>query len=88
MKWTVTYRPSAQGDLADIWVNAPDPQEVAETADAIDQVLANNPLEAGESRSGNSRIIIARPLSVLYDVYPEDARVEVFAVSFWKGRER
>ena len=88
MKWIVLYRPSAQNQLADIWLNAPDPQDVADTADAIDQVLASNPLEAGESRDGNSRIIIARPLSVLYDVYPDDALVEVFAVAYWKGRER
>jgi hypothetical protein len=88
MKWTVTYLPASQDDLANIWLNAPDPQAVAEAADAIDHILTIKPLGAGESRAGSSRIIIAHPLTVLYDVYPEDTLVEVFAVSYWKGRER
>jgi hypothetical protein len=26
------------------------------------------------------------PLSVLYEVYPDDARVEVFAIFFWRRK--
>ena len=84
MKWTVIYRPPAQDELADIWLNSPDPQEVAEAADAIDQALTSNPFGAGESRGGDARIIIQRPLTVLYDVYQDDALVEVFAVYYWR----
>jgi len=82
MKWTVIYRPSAQDQLADIWLSAPDPQAVAEAAGAIDRILASNPLDASESRGGNSRTIIQRPLTVLYDVYQDDALAEVFAVYY------
>jgi hypothetical protein len=62
------------------------PQAVANAADEIDPVLASNPLGAGESRGGNTRIVIERPLTVLYDVYPDDAMVEVFGVFNWRRR--
>lgn len=86
MKWTVVYRPSAQGQLADVWLRAHDPQAVAEAADEIDRILAINPLEVGESRGGMERIIIETPLTVLYQVFPEDALVEVFSVFYWRRR--
>jgi hypothetical protein len=87
MKWTVIYRSSAQDHLADAWLNSPDPQSVADAADAIDRDLAINPLDVGESRGSDSRIIIRDPLSVMYDVYPDDALVEVFAVFYWRRGE-
>jgi plasmid stabilization system protein ParE len=88
MKWTVLYRPSAQNQLANIWLSTPDQQLVADAADEIDRLLASNPMDVGESRGGNTRIIIERPLTVLYDVYPDDALVEVFAVFYWRRRKR
>jgi hypothetical protein len=88
MSWTVIYRATAQDDLAIIWLNAPDQQAVADAADEIDRLLASDPLNAGESRGGNTRIIVARPLTALYDIYPDDALVEVFAVSYWRRRKQ
>ena len=86
MNWTVLYRPSAQDQLASIWLNAPDRQSVADAADEIDRILANKPLDAGESRGGNSRILIEQPLTVLYDVFAEDALVQVFSVFYWRRK--
>ena len=88
MKWTVIYRPPAQDELASIWLSAPDPQAVADAADKIDRILASNPLEAGESRGGNTRIIVEQPLTVLFDVFPDDGLVEVFSVFYWRRREK
>jgi hypothetical protein len=88
MKWTVLYRLSAQAQLANIWLGALDPQAVADGADEIDRILASRPLDVGESRNGNSRVIIQPPLTALYDVYPDDALVEVFAVCYWKRRKQ
>jgi hypothetical protein len=87
MKWTVIYRLPAQDELANAWINAPDAQAVADAADKIDRLLASNPLEVGESRGGNTRVIIEPPLTVLYDVYPDDSLVEVFAVFYWRRRK-
>jgi hypothetical protein len=86
MKWTVLYRPSAQDQLASIWLNAPDRQSVAEAAYDIDRILANNPVDAGESRSGGSRILIEQPLTVLFDMRADDAVVEVFSVFCWRRK--
>jgi hypothetical protein len=86
MKWTVVYRPPAQDELANVWLSAPDPQAVAAAAEEIDRLLANDPLKVGESRDGTTRIITERPLTVLYDVYADDAMVEVFAVFYWRRR--
>jgi hypothetical protein len=88
MKWTVSYRPSAQDDLANIWLNAPEPQAVADAADTIDRLLADDPLNVGESRAGNVRILIELPLTVLYEVYSEDTLVTVFAVFYWRRGPR
>ena len=87
MKLAVIYRPPAQDELANIWLNSPDRQAVADASDQIDRILASNPLGAGESRGGNARIFAERPLAMLFDVYPDDALVEVFAVFRWRRRK-
>jgi len=88
VKWTVTYQPSAQNELANIWLNAADRQAVADAADEIDRLLATDPFEASESRSGTTRIIIERPLTALFEAYPDDALVNVIAVIRWRRRAR
>jgi len=88
MKWTVIYRPSAQDELANIWLNAADPQAVADAADEIDRVLSRDPLNSGESRGGSTRMIVERPLTVLFDVNPDDVLVTVFAVFYWRRRKQ
>jgi hypothetical protein len=80
--------PVARDDLASIWLSAADPQAVADAADEIDRVLAHNPLDAGESRGDSSRIIIEWPLTVLFDVHPDDALVSLFAVFYWRRRKQ
>ncbi len=87
MRWTVLYRPSAQNQLANIWLTTQDQQTVADAADEVDRALSAKPLDVGESRDDNARILIEQPLTVLYEVYPDDVRVEVFAVSYWKSRK-
>ncbi len=80
MRWTVTYRPSAKYDHADIWLNSSQRQAVTDAADEIEKLLAGDPLHVGESRTGNSRILIRRPLAVQFDVYADDYRVVVWEV--------
>lgn len=43
MSYSVTWRPSAERDLADLWNAAPDRAEVTRAADAIDAALARGP---------------------------------------------
>jgi hypothetical protein len=84
MKWTVVYRSSAQDQLANIWLSAPNPQAVADAADEIDRILGRNPHNAGESRGDTTRVLVERPLAVLFEVFADDAIVEVFSVFYWQ----
>jgi len=80
VKYTVDWVPTAERDLATIWVDALDQQEITDAANAIDQMLANNPLGVGESREGSDRILIEGPLAVSYDVIAADHIVAVWQV--------
>ena len=80
MTYTVLWGASAERGLAEIWMNAGDRQAVTDAADAIDSLLHTVPMEVGESRIANVRILIVSPLSVYYDVHQEDRRVAVWAV--------
>ncbi len=87
MNFDVGWVPSVEGDLADLWVHAPDRSEVTDAADAIDRILARNPLSAGEAREGNRRILFVPPLAVYYDVNLDDRKVTVTAVWRWPESE-
>jgi cell division protein ZapA (FtsZ GTPase activity inhibitor) len=84
MKFTVTWKPSALNDLAEVWLHAQDQQEVADASDEIDRRLKRQPLQEGESRTGTERILIIAPLVVTYDVSVDDCLVTVTAV--WRHR--
>lgn len=80
MKWTVTYSPDAQDDLAEIWMYTGDKPAVARAADEIDRLLAHDPLQVGESRAGITRIVMQPPLAAQFDVHVDDFLVVVVAI--------
>jgi mRNA-degrading endonuclease RelE of RelBE toxin-antitoxin system len=80
MKWTVVYLPSADSDLADIWMDSSNRQAVSDAADIIGTELSRRPLDVGESREGKMRLIIQLPLIVFYDVVPDDLKVTVWHI--------
>jgi hypothetical protein len=84
MKWTVSYRPTAKDRLATLWLDAANKREITSAADLIDRILLRSPLTAGESREGNSRLLIVPPLSVVFDVYPDDRLVDVLYIQEWR----
>jgi len=86
MKFTVVWIPSAEHELAELWMGAPDRQEVRDAADRIDAALAETPMALGESRSGNVRILFAYPLGVEFEVLARDRRVRVLSV--WRFDSR
>ena len=86
MNYTVIWRPAAERKLANIWTSADDREAVTEAADAIDTLLGTSPLDVGESRVSNIRILPVLPLSVYYDVHEADRLVAVWAV--WRVRKR
>jgi hypothetical protein len=77
MKWTVLWKPDAEGDLAELWVNSVDRQAITDAANRIDVVLRKDPLNTGESRSDDDRIHADCPLGILFTVDVMDRKVHV-----------
>ncbi len=85
MKWTATYKPSAEQELAALWINAPVRQAVTEAANRIDRLLQSDPHNLGESREGAVRIHFERPLAIQFEIHDQDCLVEVLKV-WWIGQ--
>jgi hypothetical protein len=84
MNFTVTWRPDAEQDLAQLWVDATDKHAVADAADHLDAALRRNPFSVGESRGGDERVAFYGPLGFLFEVFTERQAVVVNAV--WRPR--
>lgn len=78
VEWTTT----AEDQLADIWLHAPDPAKVTSAQAAIDQLLGQNPLGHGEAVQEGLRKLTIAPLTVYYEIHAAPASVEVSAVAF------
>ena len=81
MRFTVVCSRAADGELAALWLAGVDRGAVTDAALTIESLLETMPLECGESRDGNTRILFVQPLGVRYAVFLEDRRVDI--VQFW-----
>jgi hypothetical protein len=86
MNYTVTYKPSAEQELAGLWITTPIRQAVTDAANRIDYLLRIDPHHQGESREGNVRIAFERPLAVQFEIHDHDLLVEVLKV-WWVGEQ-
>jgi hypothetical protein len=82
MTYTVTWLNSAQTQLAQLWVDAQNRQEISDAANYFDSSLRLDPYRESESRIGNQRIQFRTPLGIIFDVSDADCLVTVYAV--WK----
>ena len=80
MRYTVTWLPSAQNELARLWMQAADPNAVSAACNRIDRLLAAAPSSVGTVR-GNYRQLTLAPLEVVYSVSPPDYLVEVIYIA-------
>ena len=55
-------------ELADIWMNAANPDAVNHAANEAERRLKYQPLDVGESRGGAVRVLFEPPLVVYYEV--------------------
>src|SRR2546423_527403 len=60
--------PRGRADRAGGWTPSPDGAAVTAASDRIDRLLAADPLNAGESRDGDDRILFDQPLGVIFRV--------------------
>jgi hypothetical protein len=79
-RFTVSWRPEVQEDLAGIWLAAADRPAITFAADRIDQLLANDPTTQGNEVSEGLRAIAVDPLVVYFTVSEADRLVTVWAV--------
>jgi hypothetical protein len=77
MNYTVLWKPAAQQELAQLWINAADRNALAAAADLIDALLHTDPQSLGESRHNDMRILICPPLAVNFKVSEPDRTVLV-----------
>jgi hypothetical protein len=82
MRFTVTWIPSGQDELAALWVEADpgDRARITAAANAIDARLQVDPQSAGESRPDGRRILYELPLAVIFEVKELDRIVTVLTV--------
>ncbi len=80
MRYTVTWHPDAEDELADLWMRSADRQAVTDAARRLDQLLGNDPQSVGESRRGISRIAFDDPLGIVFDLLEDDRLVTVLQV--------
>lgn len=83
MNFTVIWVVHAQDQLAEIWMAATDRNAVTAASYRLDQQLADDPLNLGESRGGIERIAFEPPLRILFRVLEPDRRVEVHEVALF-----
>lgn len=76
MRFTVTWRPSAERDATELWLAARDQQAIAQSIDRIDALLSTNPEHIGEEFYGD-RLLVVPPVHVIYRVSSADRRVDV-----------
>lgn len=62
MNYAVFCTAAADGELAAIWIASDDRKGISAAAYDIEQALADAPLDHGESRDDNLRIIFVTPL--------------------------
>ena len=80
--FTVTWTPSAEEDLAFIWINADSLQrrEISRYTEAVIRNLRANADRIGESREKGVRILAESTLGVEFRVSVPDRLVTVFRV--------
>jgi mRNA-degrading endonuclease RelE of RelBE toxin-antitoxin system len=87
MTFHVDWTARAENELADVWMNSPDPDAVAAAARDVERRLSRNPLGIGESRELGNRIVFETPLAVIYWVDTTNRIVTVVSVH-WSGPRR
>lgn len=84
MSYTVIWRREALDELAVAWMMAADRDAVTVATAQIDRLLRASPLDQGESRDDDTRVLFIRPLGVEYEV--EEGDRKVFVNSAWRIR--
>ncbi len=81
MKYTVLWTPTAEQDLAAVWLAAADRNAITSAAHTIDRLLAQDPETRGEVCFDTVRALSVPPLGVEFEVIEPDRMV--YVLSAW-----
>jgi hypothetical protein len=77
---TVIWIPSAEDQLAEIWLAANDREAISGAADTIDAVLKSNAEVLGHEVAEGLKGLDCEPLRVLFEIADNDSVVRVVTV--------
>lgn len=80
MKYSVVWSSEAERQLTQLWLGSRMRSEIANAANEIDAMLAQNPHECGESRDATRRFVLTYPLGVIIDISDLDRLVRVLSI--------
>ena len=80
IRFTVTWLPRAEQQLAAIWLSADDRPSIAAAANQIDTELSVDPQNKGLEFHEGLREVLIGPLMVLFTVHMQDRIVEVVRI--------
>lgn len=80
MIWQVVWIKEAEAELINLWIAGPDRASVTQAAEQIDEQLAINPVDFGESRQVDERIAFLGPLAVEFTIDLAMHQVFVFHI--------
>lgn len=79
MRFTVSWHPRAQGQLATIWMEAANRRAINDAAARIDALLREDAHERGKPL-GEGRVLVEMPLFVAFSVAEGDRKAQVLLV--------
>jgi hypothetical protein len=81
MRYTVLWKPSALQRLTEIWLAASDRDEVNRAVSDIEHHLAHQ-ASAGAPYLVGTKIIVAPPLAVVYEVDHGDCKATIVRIAY------
>lgn len=86
MNYTVVWTPASLDRLAELWIDNPLQRDAIRTAgDKLDEVLRHNPDQIGEHRFDTVRAVKIPPLTVDFEINPDDRMVMVLGVTLQRS---
>jgi mRNA-degrading endonuclease RelE of RelBE toxin-antitoxin system len=79
-RYTVVWSQEAQDQLADLWLDSPNRQAVTRASDAVDRMLAGDPVAQSFDVREGLRGLRVPPLRVIFLVREADRIVDVVRV--------
>jgi hypothetical protein len=80
MRYTVIWKPEAERRLAELGMEAEEPERLANASNLIERELAANPAAVGEQRIGSIRVVVVPSLGMYFRLNSEDRQVSVLTV--------